>query len=43
MNWVFYGICIAFEFVVLLMSLFPSEVRVFLGDQNDKREKKGVC
>ena len=32
MNWVFYEICIAFEFVVLLMSLFPSEVRVFLVD-----------
>ena len=28
----FMGICIAIEFVVLLKSLFPSEVRLFLGD-----------
>ena len=28
MIWVFYGVCIAFEFVVLLMGLFLCEVYV---------------
>ena len=28
MNWVFYGICIAFEFVVPLMSSFPSVLKI---------------
>ena len=31
MNWVFYGICIAFEFVVPLMSLFPSVLKTGFG------------
>ena len=31
MNWVFYGICIAFEFVVPLMSLFPSVLKIEFG------------
>ena len=31
MNWVFYGICIAFEFVVPLMSLFPSVLKIGFG------------
>lgn len=30
MIWVFYGVCIAFEFVVLLMGSFLCEVYVFL-------------
>ena len=32
MNWVFYGICIAFEFVVPLMSLFPSVLKIRFGN-----------
>ena len=31
MNLVFYGICIAFEFVVPLMSLFPSVLKIGFG------------
>ena len=31
MNWVFYGICIAFEFVVPLMSLFPIVLKIAFG------------
>ena len=31
MNWVFYGIYIAFELVVPLMSLFPSVLKIEFG------------